>query len=193
MTDPTSTLPSGAPAPLVPSLPLVAPRKKSGNASNLVLVLAALVAVGGIAFAGGRATASASSTSGAGSGGNGGNGAFPGGGPGGSFGPTGSFGPGAGLADRTSVITGTVKSVAGTTMRITTSTGAEQTIDLSGSTYHAQASATAADVKAGATVSVSVTGHGGGARPGSSAAPGASAATGASSIKATDVTLTSGQ
>ncbi len=88
-------------------------------------------------------------------------------------------------------ITGTVKSLDGSTLVLTTADGTETTIDVSGSTYHAQSPATAADVTAGTDVSVSVTGFGGMRRPGASAAPDASAAPGAGTITATDVTITS--
>ena len=95
-------------------------------------------------------------------------------------------------------LTGTVKSADGSTLVITAADGTERTIDVSTSTYHAQAAATAADVTAGDTVSVSVNGFGGfrpGAAPGSSAAPAASGApaAGNGTITATDVTITGGQ
>ena len=102
--------------------------------------------------------------------------------------PGGNFpgGPGGGNASMT--ISGTVKSIDGTRMTITTANGTDTVIDTSGSSYHAESPATAADVKAGSTVSVSVSGLGG-FRPGASGAPVASAGT-SSAIKATDVTLT---
>ena len=55
-------------------------------------------------------------------------------------------------------ITGTVKSLDGSTLVLTTADGTETTIDVSGSTYHAQSPATSTDVTAGTEVSVSVDG-----------------------------------
>ncbi|MEW6224818.1 MAG: hypothetical protein AB1627_09315 [Chloroflexota bacterium] len=168
-----------------PPTPVVAPRKKSGKATNLLLIGAAFVAVGGIAFAGGRATAPAAAATGF---------------PGGPVGPTGSFDPGTvpgggggfGFGNASVAISGTVKSVDGTTMTITIADGTETVIDTSDSTFHAQSAATAADVTPGSTVSVSVSGLG--FRPGTGGPDASGAPTGASGtatpIKATDVTIT---
>ncbi|HEY3335813.1 MAG TPA: hypothetical protein VGK16_11330 [Candidatus Limnocylindrales bacterium] len=195
MTEPMTFAPpeGDAPAPpTVPVAPVVRPRPRGGGLTNTVLTLAALVAVGGVAFAAGRATAPASPAAGAVRTGTG----FPAGGPTGSFDPAtarGGFG-----GDRTVTLTGTVRSADGSTLVITAADGTETTIDVSGTAYHAQAPATAADVTAGDTVQVSVTGFGGfrpGAIPGASAAPTASGApvAGTGTITATDVTITSGQ
>ncbi|MEI7745629.1 MAG: hypothetical protein WCK58_17975 [Chloroflexota bacterium] len=164
MTDPTNSnwaQPEGgskqqAPAPN----PLVAPRKKQagGNLTNILLIVAALVGVGGIAFAGGRATAPVAASGRNGQG-------FPNR----SFTP-GQGGPG-GFGDRAVTVRGTVKSVSGTTLVITTADGSETTIDTSSSTYHTQAAAAATDVAIGASVQVSVTGFGG-FRPDASGGPG---------------------
>ncbi|HYO42900.1 MAG TPA: hypothetical protein VES19_06835, partial [Candidatus Limnocylindrales bacterium] len=152
-----------APVTPVTPMPVVKPKAKGSGFTNALLVVAALVAVGGVTFAIGRATAPASAAS-----------AFPGGqgrtglGPGGSFDPgtmPGGAGPG-GFGDLSMTITGTVKSLDGSTLVITTADGTETTIDVSGSTYHAQSPATGADVTAGTDVSVSVTGLGGMRRPG---------------------------
>ncbi len=197
MTDPNTTWaqPEGTaepapvgPVPPVTPTPVVKPKGKSGGLANALLVVAALIAVGGITFAIGRATAPAAASSAVTSG----SGRF-GVGPGGSFDPgTLPAGAGAGgFGDRTMTVAGTVKSLDGATLVITTSSGTETTIDVSGSTYHAQSPATAGDVTAGTEVSVSVTGFGGRRRPGASAAPDASAAPGMGSITATDVTITS--
>ncbi len=200
MTDPNTTWaqPEGTaePAPVTPvppvtPTPVVKPKGKSGGLTNALLVVAALVAVGGITFAIGRATAPASAAS-----------AFPSGagraglGPGGSFDPgtlPAGAGPGGfgGLGGRTLTVTGTVKSLDGSTLVITGSDGIETTIDVSGSTYHAQSPATSADVTPGTDVSVSVTGFGGMRRPDASAAPDVSPGPGSVSITATDVMVTS--
>lgn len=180
-----------APVPPVTPTPAVKPKGKSGGLTNALLVVAVLVAVGGITFAIGRATAPASAAS-----------AFPSGVGraglelGGSFDPgtlPAGAGPGGfgGSGGRTMTVTGTVKSLDGSTLVITGSDGTETTIDVSGSTYHAQSPATSADVTAGTDVSVSVTGFGGMRRPDASAAPDSGGATGTGSITATDVTITS--
>jgi hypothetical protein len=181
---------SSGPAPVPAPAPVVVPKKKGGNLTNVLLVVAAVIAIGGVAFAVGRATAPTAAASGF----RGGNGQFPGG-PG--LAPNGSFAPGQGGfgglgGDRALTISGTVKSIDGTTMTITTADGNETKVDISGSTYHSQAAATAADVKAGSSVAVEVTGFGGfRGRPDASGAPDASAAPGAGTgtIKATDVTI----
>jgi hypothetical protein len=208
MTEPNDTswaqpegAPPEAPAPVTrqPSAPapgpVVAPKKRSGALVNAVLLIGALVAVGGVAFAIGRSTAQAQATALTGQG------VFPGGGqglpgglPGGSFDP-GQAGPGGfpGGGDRTMTIAGTVTSLDGTTMVITTASGNETTIDVSGAAYHAQADASASDVTVGTEVSVATEGFGF-RRPGSSAAPDAGGApvAGSGTITATDVTITSG-
>jgi hypothetical protein len=182
--------PAPTPVPAPSPAPVVVPKKKGGNLTNVLLVVAAVIAIGGVAFAVGRATAPTAAASGF----RGGNGQFPGGQ---GFIPNGSFAPGQGGqggfgGDRALTISGTVKSIDGTTMTITTANGNETRIDISGTTYHSQAAATAADVKAGSSVAVEVTGFGGfRGRPDASAGPGASAApvAGTGTIKATDVTI----
>jgi hypothetical protein len=182
-----SSAPASAPSPA----PIAVPRKKGGNLTNILLVVAAAIAIGGIAFAVGRTTAPTAAAGGF----RGGNGQFLGGQgvtPNGSFAP-GQGGPGGFGGDRALTISGTVKSIDGTTMTITTANGNETTIDISGTTYHSQAPATAADVKPGATVAVEVTGFGGfRGGPDASGAPdanGAPDAGGTGTIKATDVTI----
>jgi hypothetical protein len=176
--------------PVTPA-PIVAPRKKSGGLTNVLLVVAALIAVGGVTFAVGRVTAPAATSGGLGRNGQ------PGFAPGASFDPAFGGVPGGapgGFGDRSLTITGTVKSIDATTMTVTTANGTETTIDIAGTTYHSQAAATAADVKAGSTVSVAVSGFGGGrGGPNASAAPVASGAPpiGGGTITATDVTITS--
>jgi hypothetical protein len=171
------------PTPIVPVAIVAARRKGSGGATNLVLALAALVAVGGVAFAGGRATAPASSAE------NGTRGAFAGAN---GYGPTGSFTPG-NLAGRGGTISGTVSAVDGSKLTITTTSGSTVVVDTASATYHTQTTASSSDVTTGATVQVSVAGGGFPGGPGTSAAPGASgasAATGTSTLTASDVTIT---
>lgn len=198
MTDPTRPAPPEGDAavpsavPTAPLVPIVKPKSKAGGLTNAVLAIAAVVAIGGLAFAAGRATAPASAATGF----RGANGAgFPPGGPTGSFDPAtarGGFG-----GDRSVTLTGTVKSLNGSTLVITAADGTETTIDVAGTTYHAQTTATAADVTAGDTVKVSVSGFGGfrpGSAPDASGAPAASGAppAGTGTITATDVTITGG-
>ena len=197
MTDPNTTWAapeSTDPVAATTPVPAVKPKAKSGGLTNALLLVAVLIAVGGVTFAIGRATAPASAASGVTSGlGRAGLG------PGGSFDP-GTMPAGAdrgGFGNRTMTITGTVKSLDGSTLVLTTADGTETTVDVSGSTYHAQSPATSADVTAGTEVSVSVTGFGGMRRPGASGAPDASAAPdgnpapGSGTVTATDVTITS--
>jgi hypothetical protein len=182
----------GAPAPVENGPAPVRPAKKSGSGrlTNALFLVAALVAVGGLAFASGRLTAPAAA---AGLGIRGGG--FPGGSfdpgqgfPGGSFDPGQGFPGGAPGGDRSIAISGTVTSLDGTTLVIAAEDGTATTIDVSGAEFHAQATATAADVTAGATVSVTVDGFGGGFRPGSSPDP--NGGSGSATITATEVTIT---
>jgi hypothetical protein len=161
--------------------PLVKPpARESGRATSILLGVAVLVAVGGLAFAGGRITAPASASG------------FQGeraGFPAGSFDPNQAdgFGQGGLGGNRALTISGTVKSLDGSTLVLTVADGTEMTIDVSGSTYHAESAATASDVTAGASVSVTVNGVGGLRGPNATAAPNGD---GATPITASDVILT---
>jgi hypothetical protein len=151
----------------------VQPRKAGSMWLNVVLGLAALVAVGGIAFAIGRNTAPAA-TGGNFPGGNFPGGNFPnasgglgGGFPGGSFAPNasgglgGAFGRGGGFN-----LSGTVESITGDTLTLKTANG--QTLEFSlgaDTTYSSKTPATAADVKAGSKVEVQLRGIGNGQPP----------------------------
>lgn len=156
---------SAAPTPVAPasvtaaSLPGPARKASSGGRwLNVVLVIAAAVAIGGVAFAIGRGTASASATT------TGDGRVFGGAFPGGSFAPGASGAPGfvrggfgGGLGGLT--IQGTVESVDGDTLTIKTANG--QTIKVTtgaSTTYHTQTDATAADVQTGKTVEVRLDG-----------------------------------
>ena len=178
---PTATGPAdGAAFPtqtVAPGTPVVRiqPRKASSMWLNVVLGLAAVVAVGGIAFAIGRNTAPAA-TGGDARGGN-----FPGGNfpgrrnfPGGSFAPDasgglgGAFGRGGGFN-----LSGTVQSITGDTLTIKTANG--QTLEFSlgaDTTYASKTPATAADVKAGSKVEVQLRAGGNGQPQASAAASG---------------------
>jgi hypothetical protein len=170
------------PAPEPTPLPVPVKPRSSGNRwLNMLIAVAVLVFVGGLTFAVGRMTAPAQAAGP-------GNRQFPGLGNGqnGGF-PTGSFDPGqfpGGLSNRT--ITGTVTSTDGSTMTLTTAAGQTLTVDVSGSTYHAQTAASAGEVSQGASVQVTV--EGGLGFPGGD--PGASPGSGAGqTLTASDVTI----
>jgi hypothetical protein len=170
---PTGPVQAGPPTLATPPLaPTTKPKGSGGRWLNLVLAVAAAVAIGGVAFAVGRSTAPVSAATGGNGRGAFANGSFApraSGQPG--FGGRGGFGGGAGAGLS---INGTVKSVDGNTLTITTANG--QTIEVTtgdSTTYHTQTPATAADVKAGSTVQVQLQfdGNGGGFRPNASSAP----------------------
>ncbi len=158
--------PSGAaepPAPVAtpPSLEPVRPvtvaprRSSSGRWLNVLLGLAAAVAIGGIAFAFGRSTAPATAAA---DGPRFRNGAVF---PGGSFDPNASFAPGRGgngagfFGAGGLTVEGTVQSVTGDTLTITTDTGRTVEVSLGADTdYHQQAAGAASDVTTGSKVSV---------------------------------------
>ena len=159
-------------------------RRSSGAWLNVVLVLAAVVAVGGVAFAIGRSTAPVAAA-GLRGGGNFGGGNFARG----SFAPGQSGAPGDGNGGFLGGglrggggfnLSGTVQSVTGDTLTITTASG--QTVEFSlgsATTYSAKTAATAADVKTGSKVEVQLDFAGDGQRParrppGPSAPPAAS-------------------
>jgi hypothetical protein len=138
--------------------PLAAARKTSsgGRWLNVILVLAAAVAIGGVAFAVGRTTAPAPVAA-AGNG-------RTGFGPGGSFVPGASGAPGfgrGGFGGAGLTISGTVQSVTADTLTVKTTGGQTIVVALGASTtYGTQTPATATDVQAGKTVQVQLTGNG---------------------------------
>jgi hypothetical protein len=158
--DPSAAAPTNAagPAPLPGPVPVVtvSPRPRSGRILNLLLIGAAILAVGGVAFAVGRSTAPASAVSRFGAFTNGGTGVRPDG----SFTPgaggPGGFGRGGGLS-----LDGTVKAVSADSLTLTLADGQEVTFKLDGTTTYRQATpATATDVAVGDPVSVKVAGGG---------------------------------
>jgi hypothetical protein len=172
--------------PLVRRRPGRAPARRSGS-TTMLLMLSALIAVGGVGFAIGHATGGGSTDTQTGDGGfNGGNV------PGGSFDP-GQFRPGAsGAADLrgdglgTGTISGTVVSVTADSMTVQLANGQTVTVSLgSSTTYHSQTSATGSAVTAGSTVIVQTDN---GAGTGGSGGGAAASGTGRT---ATDVTVTS--
>jgi hypothetical protein len=160
---PTTPVVGAAPVTAAPS-PVPVSRKSSsgGRWLNLVLALAAAVAIGGVAFAAGRTTAPVSAV------GNGRTGF----GPGGSFAPGASAAPGlgrGGFGGAGLTISGTVQSVTADTLTVTTTGGQTIVVALGASTtYDTQTPASATDVQAGKTVQVQLTANGQG-RPAASA------------------------
>ena len=173
--DPSQPLaPSTSGGPAGPSsVPVVtvARRAKSGGILNLLLIGAAILAVGGVAFAVGRSTAPVAAATGRGNGGAG-------------FVPGGSFVPGANGQGRGGLlggggltVSGTVESIANGKLTVKLASGDTVSFTLDGSTtYRSATSASATDVAVGDKVDVGVTGGraafgGGGGGATSSAAP----------------------
>ena len=174
----TTNPPIMAPAPALPA----ATRGSGGGWLNVVLIIAAAVAIGGVAFAVGRSTAPASAVAANGRA-NLGNGAAL---PGGNVGPRASGQPGFGRGSLGGgfgggfgggpTITGTVESANGDTMTIRTASG--QTIEVTtgpSTTYHTQSAATASDIQSGRKVQVQLD-FGGQGRPNANGGPAGSAA-----------------
>ncbi len=130
----------------------------SGMLVNVLLGVALVVAVGGVAFAAGRATAPASTPTGRNFGANGQGGFILPGGAAASGAPgalNGGFG-GGGLS-----IEGTVTAVSADSITVQLASGQSVTIPTNAdTTYHSQAAATAADVTSGSTVRVQLQGNG---------------------------------
>jgi hypothetical protein len=143
--------------PIAP-LPVQAPVVRSrggGMLVNVLLALALVVAVGGVAFAAGRATApvAAAATGRTGFGGNGGGG-FAGG-------PTASGAPGAGFGGAAGGVSvqGTVTAVSADSITIQIAGGQSMTIPIDAQTTYAQRTpSTASAVTAGSTVVVQLQG-----------------------------------
>jgi hypothetical protein len=190
---PTDGAPARQPTPVEPVV--VRPRRSgAGMLVNVLLGLALVVAVGGVAFAAGRATAPASANAagrtGLGQGGQGFNGPAASGAPGRGQGFGGAGGAG-GLGGAVSV-QGTVEAIDGSSMTIKLPSGTTVTIGLNGdTTYHTQAAATASDVTSGSTVIVQLQGRGfpGGGQPTASGAPAPSGAPAAGLGTAGSVTV----
>jgi hypothetical protein len=177
--DPSAPIASAPPPVVEPVVPTT--RSRSSAALNVLLGLALVVAVGGVAFAVGRVTAPAAAAgTGAGRGlanGNG-NGQFL-------QGPNASGAPGRGGLGQAGglSIQGTVEAVSATSLTLKTASG--QTIEIAltpSTTYHERTAASATDVTTGSTVVVQLEGGrfpgGGGGGPTGSGAPTASGSTG---------------
>jgi hypothetical protein len=191
--------PVQAPQPgvTVPVAPVVRPRRSSSRLLDVALLVAGLLAVGGVAFGVGRATAPVAAANGAGTFRNGGGTGFR---AGGSFDPNaapgrGGFGLGGGLS-----IDGSVTAVSADSITLKLANGQEVTFSLdSSTTYHQATAGTASDVAVGDTVSVKATGggrvFGQGGNGGAAASPapdasGAPSTNGTPRLQASDVTVT---
>jgi preprotein translocase subunit YajC len=139
--------------------PTVRPAKQDRTTLVLLLV-AALVAVGGIGFALGHLTAPTTSAAANPTGARGGFGRnLPSLAPGQTFNPA-DFGAGragVGLGGVSGGVTGTVQSITGSTITIQEANGTSVTIDLTANTtYHSEISADASQVKTGTSVTVQI-------------------------------------
>ena len=155
----TPTAPTTPTTPTTPTVPVVR-AGRSGSVLNLVLILAALIAIGGIAFAVGRTTAPRT-TAATGAGTGAGKGNF--GGPRGSGGPRASGAPGGfggGFGGRAAGVRGTVTAVSPTSITIQVANAGTITIGIDGSTtYHREVAGGATDVAAGKEVIVQLNGR----------------------------------
>ena len=147
--------PGAAPSNAASIVPVIVEKKRS-SVLGLLLGLAFIVAVGGVAFAVGRVTAPASAAT-TGGGGNG----FGGNAPGASGAP--GFGGGANAIGNASLtLSGTVEAVSSTSISVKTDAGATTEVPIDGSTtYHGQTSASASSISVGDTVRVQISGFGG--------------------------------
>ncbi|MBP1704799.1 MAG: hypothetical protein H6Q36_538 [Chloroflexi bacterium] len=186
--------------PVQPVQPIAPKGRSRGSAWGTVLLgLAAVIAVGGIAFAAGRITAPASTASG--------RGAFPGGFqggfyPGASLAPGATFAPDAngrpgglfGAGGEQVTISGTVSAISGDTLTLATGSGQTVEVGVADATWHGQTNASGSDATVGSQVQVLISGGfgrnpGAGQVPGASPDPNASAAPGTGSITASEVTI----
>jgi hypothetical protein len=155
--------PSGAPSatPVAVEAPPARRRGGSGMLVNVLLGIALVVAVGGVAFAAGRVTAPATVATGRGGLGGGAFGPTASGGPGG-FG-NGGFGGGGfgggGFGGGGASIQGTVTAISAGSITVQLAGGQTVTIPLDAqTTYHERTAATAAAVTSGSTVVVQLSG-----------------------------------
>jgi len=178
-------------AATVPARAVLTPRRgrpapvRRANSVTALLVVSAMVALGGVAFAVGRVTSTGPSGTGQTTAGNG----FP------AVAANASGNPNLALAGRTgglagaATVSGTVVGVTSSSITVQLASGQTVTVTTgSSTTYHTQTAATSSDVTQGATVSVKTSGSGAVTNAGGAAAS-ASPGT-AVSLTATDVTIT---
>jgi hypothetical protein len=172
-TPPPSWTPDPVPAPPANPVPLTPPTsfapapvvaktaaKNRASTGTALLLVGALVAIGGVAFAVGRVTAPAAAAPTAGGFGGAGRGTGTGEGGTGGFGGAGGaggFGGGAGRGAAGVSVTGTVVSIDGSSIQIKLANGTTETLNLASTvTYRDSTTGTAADVAPGATVQISL-------------------------------------
>ena len=155
-TQPSVPATPGGPGPGPVPVVAVAPRPRSGGVLNLLLIGAAIVAIGGVAFAFGRSTAPANALTQVG--------AFPDGAVG--IGPRGSFAPGAGgpggfeLGGALSM-DGTVAAIDDDSITLTLDNGEDVTLQLGATTtFRESTEASPTDVAVGDEVTVKLAGDG---------------------------------
>ncbi len=167
------------------------PPAKQDRTTIALLMVAALVAVGGIGFALGHVTAPSAAAANASGRGGFTRGAFPSLAPGQTFNASsfaGRGGLGAGLGAVSGGISGTVQAVTPDSITIQESDGTSVTIDTSGATtYHTAAAASASDVTVGTSVTVQIDTS---ALASESPNPSASGALGGRTLTAKDVLVT---
>ncbi len=159
---------------------------RRANSVTVLLLVSAMVAIGGVAFAVGRASSTGQTGTGQTTNGLGNQNGLPALGPNGSgdlnFAPGARNGFGGRIDDGAATVTGTVVSVTSTSITVQLPDG--QTVTLatgSSTTYHTQTAASSGDVTAGAAVTIKT-----------SVAAAASASPGTGTTRtATDVTITS--
>ena len=166
-------------------------RARRAGSVSVLLVISAMVALGGVTFAVGRATSPGGSGTGLTNNGAIGQNGVP------AFGANASGalnfvrgGPDDGVRLGAATVTGTVVSVTSTSMTIQEANGRTVTVATGSSTaYHSQTSATSSDVTTGATVVVQTSGIGVVPNSGSASASASPGTAGAGT--ASDVTITS--
>jgi nucleoid DNA-binding protein len=187
MTEATVPSPNAAPQAAGPQRATVSARRPSpargSGSTTALLVVSALIALGGVGFAVGRATAAGGTTGQSNAAANGGFG-----GPAAASGNPGDVARNAGVGATT--LTGTVVGVAADSITLKLANGQTVQVATTGSTtYHNQASATGTDVTTGSTVTVQ-TRVGSAASSSAGTNAGASAGTASRTRTATDVTIT---
>jgi hypothetical protein len=161
---------------------------KQDRTTMVLLLVAGMVAIGGIGFALGHITSPGASAAANPSGRGGFNGRnLPSLAPGQTF-NTSQFGGGRGLGGVAGGVTGTVQSISGSSITIQEANGTSVTIDLSGNTtYHNETSAKSGDVKIGTSVVVQIDAS---ALASQTPNPSASDALGGRTLTAKDVLIT---
>jgi hypothetical protein len=168
--------------PLATPPALAAKPKKQDRTTLALLMVAALIAIGGVGFAVGRSTAPAVTSPGTGDNNPfGGRGNFPSLAPGQTF-NLGQFGGAPRGAGAGGAVAGTVQSIDATSITVKLTDGSTVKVLLTGTTtYHSETAASSGDVHAGATVRIQTA---------TAAAASASGQSGQRTLTAGDVLIT---